>query len=254
MTYTTADGLKEYPRILLLLDNSYSEYINKMAKFTLYGSGSSPNPYKAALVLKELGLDYETEILDISTGIQKQPAFTKHNPNGRVPVLIDHGNNDFAIWESSAIMCYLTEKYDTKHSVSVPHSGNEYAEMLQWLFFQASGHGIILGQISWFGRFHQEKLPSAIARYQNEAKRVLGVLEDVLKNKEWLVAGKCTIADLSFVPWNNVLGFLFGMEGHASLDLAKEFPRVNAWHQRMVSRPAVKAVMEEREKFVSSKR
>ncbi len=211
-----------------------------------------PNPWKAALVLKELDLDYETETLDISTGIQKQPAFTKHNPNGRVPVLIDHGNNDFAIWESSAIMCYLTEKYDTKHSISFPQGSKEYAEMLQWLFFQASGHGIILGQIAWFENYHQEKLPSAITRYQNEAKRVLGVLEDVLKNKEWLVAGKCTIADLSFVPWNKLVGFLFGVEGYASLDLAKEFPKVNAWHQRMVSRPPVKAVMEELEKIVAS--
>jgi len=224
-----------------------------MAKFTLYGHGLGPNPWKAAMVLKELGLGYDTENIDISTGVQKQPSFTKHNPNGRVPALVDHGNNDFTIWESCAIMCYLTEKYDTKHSISVPHGSNEYAELLQWLFFQASGQGPIWGQIFFCGNFHQEKLPSAITRYQNEAKRVLGVLEDVLKNKEWLVAGKCTIADLSFIPWNHMLGWLFSMEGYASLDLAKDFPKVNAWHQRMVSRPAIKAALDEREKMISKK-
>jgi len=122
--------------------------------------------------------------------------------------------------------------------------------MLQWLFFQASGQGPMWGQAGWIVMFHEEKLPSAITRYQKEVKRVLGVLESVLKDKEWLVGGKCTIADLSFVPWNLLLGLVFGIEGYASFDLAKEFPCVNAWHQRMITRPAIKATLEDREKVM----
>jgi len=206
------------------------------------------------MVLKELGLDYETKMLDFTsnfdTGEHKQPAYLKVNPNGRVPALVDHGSNDFTVWESCAMICYLTEKYDTEHSISFPQGSKEYAEMLQWLFFQASGQGPMWGQAGWFVMFHEEKLPSAITRYQKEVKRVLGVLESVLKDKEWLVGGKCTIADLSFVPWNLLLGLVFGIEGYTSFDLAKEFPCVNAWHQRMITRPAIKATLEDREKVM----
>jgi len=83
-----------------------------MAKFTLYGSGASPNPWKSVMVLKELGLDYETKMLDFTsnfdTGEHKQPAYLKVNPNGRVPALVDHGSNDFTVWESCAM--YVTSR------------------------------------------------------------------------------------------------------------------------------------------------
>ena len=73
-------------------------------------------------------------------------------------------------------------------------------QQLQWLFFQSSGQGPYYGQAAWFTFYHPEKVPSAVERYQNEIKRVLGVLDGVLAKSEWLVAGKTTIADLSFVP------------------------------------------------------
>ena len=120
-------------------------------------------------------------------------------------------------------MQYLVEKYDTEHKISV--SGfEEKMQQLQWLFFQASGQGYVctlhgpiitsiqritycgirrpyFGQAFWFLNYHQEKIPSAVERYQKETIRVLGVLESVLSKRDWLVGGKCTIADLSFITY-----------------------------------------------------
>lgn len=186
--------------------------------------------------MEELGLTYETHYLDFKKNEQKDPAFIQYNPNGRIPVLIDHTSNDFVVWlvtsckshdrkqidlsslhrESNAILQYLVEKYDTEHKISAA-SFEDKTLQLQWLFFQASGQGYVtprifitcadgekylspyFGQAGWFMFYHPEKLPSALERYQKEILRVFGVLNGVLATREWLVGGKCTIADLSFV-------------------------------------------------------
>ncbi|KAI8996237.1 thioredoxin-like protein [Trametes punicea] len=108
--------------------------------FTLYNHKIGPNGWKVAIVLEELGLDYESIYLDFRKGEHKAPEHTKYNPNGRIPTLIDHKNNDFVIWESDAIMFYLVEKYDTEGKISVK-GFEEKMLLLQWLFFQASGQG-----------------------------------------------------------------------------------------------------------------
>lgn len=95
-------------------------------------------------------------------------------------------------------MLYLVEKYDPEHKISVAAEGEKF-HLIQWLFFQASGQGPYYGQAAWFNYFHPEKIPSAQERYKNEILRVLGVLNDVLSKQEWLVGGKVTIADLSFI-------------------------------------------------------
>lgn len=96
-------------------------------------------------------------------------------------------------------MLYLVEHYDPEHKISVTDAAEKY-QQLQWLFFQASGQGPYYGQAVWFVRYHSEQIPSAQERYRNEIKRVLSVLESVLSKQEWLVGGKPTIADISFVP------------------------------------------------------
>ena len=174
-------------------------------------------------MLEELGLTYESKYLDFQKGEQKGEEHTKFNPNGRIPTLIDHKNNDFVVWyvrgsrlcaisprkraiscrlthrESDAILLYLVDKYDPEHKLSAATEADKYHQ-LQWLFFQSSGQGPYYGQAAWFTFYHPEKVPSAVERYKNEIKRVLGVLDGVLAKSEWLVAGKTTIADLSFVP------------------------------------------------------
>ncbi|KAH9910405.1 glutathione S-transferase C-terminal-like protein [Epithele typhae] len=214
-------------------------------QFTLYSHKMGPNGWKVAMVLEELGLTYESIYLDFFKGEQKAPAYTQYNPNGRTPTLIDHHNGDLTIWESGAIILYLADKYDQEGKLS-PAQDDELGrhELSQWLFFQASGQGPYFGQLRWFQRRHPEKLPSAITRYQNEVIRVFGVLESVLSKQAWLLGDKCTVADISFVIWNQpvvALGLLSDVEG---MDVPTKFPAFYAWHQKLVAREAVKKILE----------
>lgn len=215
-----------------------------MSQFTLYSDPLGPNGWKVTTLLEELGLSYETKFLDFEAQQQKSPEYTQFNPNGRVPTLIDHGNQDFVIWESNAIMLYLVEKYDTEKKLTVA-SPSDVAHLNQWLFFQASGQGPYYGQAAWFARSHPEKIPSAVERYQAEIIRVLGVLESVLSKQEWLVGGKYTIADLSFLLWNDLAVNMF-IRGYKNFNFEQDFPHVAAWHNKVSKRDAVQKVMTRR--------
>ncbi|GAA5821054.1 hypothetical protein JCM11251_001939 [Rhodosporidiobolus azoricus] len=218
-----------------------------MAQFTLYSHAGGPNGWTVAFLLKALGLTYETKYLDFGSNEHKGEAFLKINPNGRIPALIDHQNNDFTIWESKAILLYLVEKYDTERKFTVGKSVEEQAILAQWLFFQASGQGPYYGQAGHFKIFASEKVPYGIQRYTKEVQRVLGVFESVLSKQEYLVGGKVTIADLSCITWNN-----FGM--HALLpdgvDAQKEFPAVWKWHNSLTQLPYVAEALKERKEVM----
>ena len=95
------------------------------------------------MVLEELGLTYESVYLDFSKKQHKAPEFTKYNPNGRIPALIDHQNGDFTIWESDAILFYLVERYDKEKRLTVTDEKERF-QLMQWLFFQASGQAYVL--------------------------------------------------------------------------------------------------------------
>ncbi|OSX60520.1 hypothetical protein POSPLADRAFT_1040621 [Postia placenta MAD-698-R-SB12] len=213
-------------------------------QFTLYTHHRGPNGWKVAFVLKELGLTYESIYLDFLKNEHKAPEFTKYNPNGRIPALIDHHNNDFVVWESNAIILYLTEKYDTAHRISASTLEDKTIE-LQWLFFQASGQGPYFGQATWFTFAHPEKVPSAVERYQKETARVIGVLESVLSKQEWLVGDKYSIADISFIPWNWV-AFTLILNNVEGVNIEKDFPYFYAWQQKLMAKDAVKSVWAER--------
>ncbi|THH28336.1 hypothetical protein EUX98_g5837 [Antrodiella citrinella] len=215
--------------------------------FTLYSHGTGPNGWKIASFLNELGLSYETIYLDLfgaRAGEHKKPEFLKLNPNGRIPVLIDHKNNDLVIWESGAILLYLVDKYDDEKKY-FGINDKDKSEVLQWLFFQVSGQGPAFGQAAWFNYYHPDKLPSAVERYKTEIKRILGVLEIVLSKQEWLAAGKFTIADLSFVPWNDASIV------RETADFEKDFPATYKWHQKLFQIPGIKAAFAERERVIA---
>lgn len=105
------------------------------------------------------------------------------------------------------------------------------------MFRSYIGQGPYLGQLGWFSLYHSEKLPSAIARYTEEGKRILSVLEDILKDKDYLVGNKASYADMAFVVWNTVLDY-FPVFNTWKTD----YPRVAAWHGRMEQRESVKKV------------
>ncbi|KAL6306220.1 glutathione S-transferase C-terminal-like protein [Sparassis latifolia] len=204
-------------------------------QFTLYTHKTGTNGWKVAIVLVELGLSFDSIYLDFTE--VKQVAHTKFNPNGRIPTLIDHSNNDFVVWESNAILIYLVEKYDKEHKISAS-SLEDKATQLQWLFFQASGQGAYFGQAAWFRNYHHEKIPSALERYLRETIRLTTVLESVLSKQAWLTCDKLTIADLSFIPWNRY-AFDHMIEGFEGFNLEKDCPAVAAWHAKLMARPAV---------------
>lgn len=210
-------------------------------QFTLYSHQGGPNGWKVAYVLEELGLTYETIMLDFNKGEQKAAEFTKYNPNGRIPAIIDHQNKDFVLWESCAIIEYLVDKYDTKRTISFTEENEKY-QLKQYLYFQASGQGPYFGQLAWFKNYHSEKIPSAVERYKNEVKRVLQVLEDILKKPEskgFLVGGRISAADLSFIPWTGAVE-TFLLPGEVSFE--KEYPAVGKWIGSLMARPAIQKV------------
>lgn len=147
------------------------------------------------------------------------------------------------MWESGAIIQYLIEQYDTSHKLSFP-TLIEKNLCNQWLAFQISGQGPYFGQAAWFNVLHSEKVPSAIARYNAELKRILGVLELSLEGKEWLVGDNFTFADLAFAPWNDRIDMLILCKPEEKFD---GFPNVKAWHERMTSRPSWIKVMAKRD-------
>ncbi|KAI0780007.1 glutathione S-transferase C-terminal-like protein [Fomes fomentarius] len=223
-------------------------------QFTLYTHVRGANGWKVAFVLEELGLTYEPVYLVFEKGEHKAPEYTKYNPNGRIPALIDHHNGDFVIWESDAILLYLVDRYDKEKKLTVTGEKERYS-LIQWLFFQASGQGPYFGQAFWFLRLHQEKVPSAIERYQNEILRVFSVLDGVLAKSPsgYLVGGKLTVADLSFITWNRVaLGYVLNTgEGIAPVDVQKEYGAFYAWHQKLIELPTVKKLLELSEKLAT---
>ncbi|KAE9367089.1 glutathione S-transferase [Stipitochalara longipes BDJ] len=215
--------------------------------FDLYSIAfqNAPNPCKAAIVLEELGLEYNIILLDMFA-VKKAP-FTDLNPNGRTPVLIDHNNDDFVLWESTAIIQYLVDKYDTEGRLTYTVGPEKYL-LNQWLMFQASGQGVYFGQGVWFTHGHLEKLPSAISRYRKEVRRILGVLDTALEGKKYLVGDKVTIADLSFVAWHSVIPFICMEDTEWVM---KGFPNVDRWMGELMERESVKTVLIEKKSLLS---
>ena len=143
-------------------------------------TAATPNGHKVSIALEELSLPYELRVLDFSAGEQRQDWFLAINPNGRIPAIIDHAANDFAVFESGAILIYLAEK--TGRLMPVDSEGR--SRVLQWLMFQMGGLGPMMGQANVFFRYLPDKIPAAIERYQAETRRLLTVLDGQLAREE----------------------------------------------------------------------
>jgi len=207
-------------------------------QLTLYFAESGLNYMKLIVLMEELGLSYNEVILDFAKEEHKTEEYRKLNPNGRIPTLVDHSNNDEVVWESNAILKYIAERYDTDKKLVVTDE-KEKADLDTWLFYQASHQGPTFGNCQWFMFYHTERLPSAIIRFQGEIKRIFGVLNDVLSKKSWLVGNKCTIADLAFIKYND---YAIRNLLPSDFNVAREFPHFAAWHNKLMSRPSVQYV------------
>ena len=156
----------------------------------------TPNGHKASCTLEALEIPYETHFVNISEGDQHKPEFRALNPNGRIPAIVDREADDFAIFESGAIMIYLAEKAGKL----LPADAKGRSKVIQWVMFQMGGVGPMMGQANVFYRYFPEKIPAAIDRYQNECRRLFEVLDGHLADNEWL-ADDYSIADIANWCW-----------------------------------------------------
>ncbi|WP_374764435.1 glutathione S-transferase family protein [Yunchengibacter salinarum] len=159
-------------------------------------TAATPNGWKASVALEEMGLPYETHKIDLMAGEQKKPDFLALNPNGRIPVIRDRDNADLVVFESGAILLYLAEKTGR----FLPTDTKGRYDVIQWLMFQMGGVGPMMGQANVFYRYMEEKIPTAINRYQSESRRLMEVLDGALKEREFL-AGDYSIADMANWCW-----------------------------------------------------
>jgi glutathione S-transferase len=197
---------------------------------TLY-TAPTPNGYKASIALEELGLPYETKFVNILAGEQRQPEFLAINPNGRIPAIVDRDNGDFAVFESGAILIYLAEKTGRL----MPTDAKGRSQVIQWVMFQMAGVGPMQGQANVFYRYFEEKIPSVIARYQNETKRLYTILDKRLADREYL-CGDYSIADIANWPW---------VRSHAWAGITiDDLPNLLRWHEKLAERPACKRGVE----------
>ncbi len=166
-----------------------------MAMIDLY-TAPTPNGHKASCTLEALEIPYETHFVNISEGEQREPAYLAINPNARIPTIVDRELDDFAVFESGAIMVYLAEKAGRL----LPTDPRGRSRVMQWLMFQMGGIGPMMGQANVFYRYFPEKIQPAIDRYQNECRRLFEVLDTHLAENEWL-ADDYSIADIANWCW-----------------------------------------------------
>jgi GST-like protein len=111
-------------------------------------TAATPNGWKISITLEEMGLAYTVRPVNLRRQEQKEDWFLKINPNGRIPVIVDHDNGDFPVFESGAIMIYLAEK--TGRLLPPPSEDKRRSRVIQWLMFQMGGIGPMMGQANVF--------------------------------------------------------------------------------------------------------
>ncbi|MEN3353521.1 MAG: GSH-dependent disulfide-bond oxidoreductase [Betaproteobacteria bacterium] len=194
---------------------------------------STPNGRKVSIMLEELGAPYNVHPINIGKGDQFTPEFVAINPNSKIPAIVDAEGPDgkpIAMMESGAILIYLAEK----SGKLLPGSGRARSTVLQWLMFQMGGVGPMFGQVHHFLRAAKEPVPYAIERYTAETRRLYGILNERLKEHEYL-ADQYSIADIATYPWTA------RYEWHKTrLD---DFPHVKRWFDVISARPAVQRGM-----------
>lgn len=193
--------------------------------YTLY-TAPTPNGWKASVLLEELELPYDVRSVNLGAKEQKEPWFIELNPNGRIPVLVDHAASEFPIFESGAILIYVAERAGKL----LPKDTRGRSQVLQWLMFQMSGLGPMMGQANVFSRYAPEKIPFAIERYQKESRRLLEVLDARLAKHEFL-AGDYSIADIANWCWAHTHRW-------SGVDV-QGLTHLQRWLQQVGDRPAV---------------
>src|SRR5438552_3739112 len=195
----------------------------------------TPNGHKIHIMLEETGLEYRVHPIDIGAGDQFKPGFLAISPNNKIPAMVDQQGPDgkpYALAESGAMLFYLA----SKTGKFLPKDLRKRWQVMQWVMTQMGHVGPMLGQAHHFLGYAPEKIEYAMNRYQNEANRLYGVLDQQLQRSEWLACDEYTIADMATMPW------LRAPERQGvNID---EYPQVKRWRDRIAERPAVKKALE----------
>ena len=198
-------------------------------------TANTMNGWKPLIFLHEAEVPYELVPISFAKREQKAPWYLELNPNGRIPTIVDRGNNDFAVFESGAILWYLAEKYGRFLSADP----DTRSETLQWLMFQMGGIGPMMGQAMYFQRIakpngHEEAY--SIDRYVAESRRLLEVLDTRLRGRDYLVGESYSIADMATYPW---------ARSHFWATVSVEgLDHLNAWFARLDARPHTQAALQ----------
>ncbi len=198
-------------------------------------SWATPNGHKVHIMLEECGLPYRAIPVNIGTGDQFAPDFLAISPNNKIPAIVDPDGPEGApisLFESGAILLYLASKTGR----FLPASTTARYEMLQWLMFQMGSVGPMLGQAHHFRQYAPEKLPYAIDRYTNEAKRLYGVMDRRLAKSKYIAGAEYTIADIAVFPW-------LRSWKNQGIDW-DDYPHLKGWFDEIGARPAVKRGVE----------
>ena len=202
-------------------------------------SWPTPNGHKVHVMLEECGLAYKAIPIDIGAGAQFTPEFLAISPNNKIPAIVDPDGPDglpITLFESGAILMYLAMKTGR----FIPDDLRGRYAMLEWLMFQMGGVGPMLGQAHHFRLYAPEKIPYAIDRYSNEARRLYGVIDKRLSVSRFIATDDYTIADMAIFPW-----LRSWQNQGVEID---DYPRLKAWFDGIAARPAVQrgvAVMAE---------
>lgn len=197
----------------------------------------TPNGVKVSIALEEIGLPYEAHLVSFGTDDQMTPEFLSLNPNNKIPAIIDPdgpGGKPLPLFESGAILLYLAEKTGKL----IPSDPAERMECIQWLMFQMGGVGPMFGQLGHFYKFAADKITDSYPtdRYTGETQRLLGVLEQRLDGRDYIMGSDYTIADIAIFPWVRVLDGFYGAGEHLNIS---NYPKVLAYVARCEARPAV---------------
>lgn len=196
----------------------------------------TPNGQKIQIMLEELDERYDARPVNILRGEQFEPEFLKISPNNKIPAITDsdvlQDGAPLSVFETGAILIYLAEKSGRL----LPTGGPQRAKTLEWLLFQCSSLGPMLGQATHFRRYAKQDVAYAVERYTNEATRLYSVIERQLENKTWIAGDEYGIADIATFPW-------ICRHRRQGQDLER-FPRTKAWLGRVSSRPAVSRGMD----------
>lgn len=198
----------------------------------------TPNGHKISIALEEMQLEYQVHPINILKNDQFDPEYLKISPNNKIPAIVDHDSFDgepIAIFESGAILQYLGRKTGQFY----PSAELERIEVEQWLMWQMGGFGPMLGQNHHFSKFAPERLEYPTKRYQDETKRLYGVLDKQLSNKDFVAGagrGAYSIADMAIFPWM----CRYDWQG---IDL-NDYPHAKAYFERIQARTAVQKALQ----------